>query len=44
MTSPLDSYTCSLDDLRFSDEAKARMADSLHASRSRKGCRGERAT
>ena len=31
MTSPLDSYTCSLDDLRFSDEAKARMTDSLRA-------------
>lgn len=31
MTSPLDSYSCSLDDLRFSDETKARMADSLRA-------------
>lgn len=29
MTSPLDSYTRSMDGLRFSDEAKARMAETL---------------
>lgn len=29
MTSPLDSYTASLDGLRFSDEAKARMVETL---------------
>ena len=29
MTSPLDSYTRSMDDLRFSDEAKARMTEGL---------------
>lgn len=29
MTSPLDSYTSSLDELRFPDEAKARMAANL---------------
>lgn len=29
MTSPLDSYTASMDDLRFSDEAKARMVEAL---------------
>lgn len=32
MTSPLDSYTASLDGLRFSDEAKARMVESLRAA------------
>ncbi|HBO61707.1 MAG TPA: hypothetical protein DD645_03340, partial [Olsenella sp.] len=32
MTSPLDSYTASMGDLHFSDEAKARMADSLRAA------------
>ncbi len=29
MTSPLDSYTASMDGLRFSDEAKARMVEAL---------------
>lgn len=29
MTSPLDSYTASMDDMRFSDEAKARMVEAL---------------
>ncbi|HJA29399.1 MAG TPA: DUF4179 domain-containing protein [Candidatus Olsenella pullicola] len=29
MTSPLDSYTASMDVLRFSDEAKARLAEAL---------------
>lgn len=29
MTSPLDSYTASMDDLCFSDEAKARMVEAL---------------
>ena len=29
MTSPLDSYTASMDGLRFSDEAKARLAEAL---------------
>ena len=32
MTSPLDSYTASMGDLHFSDEAKARMAESLRAA------------
>ena len=32
MTSPLDSYTASMDSLHFSDEAKARMAESLRAA------------
>ena len=32
MTSPLDSYTASLDGLRFPDEAKVRMAESLRAA------------
>ena len=31
MTSPLDSYTASMGDLHFSDEAKVRMAESLRA-------------
>lgn len=29
MTSPLDSYTASMDSLRFSDEAKSRMSENL---------------
>lgn len=37
MTSPLDSYTRSMDDLRFSDEAKARMAEGLRAAAAAKG-------
>lgn len=37
MTSPLDSYTRSMDDLRFSDEAKARMAEGLRAVAAAKG-------
>ena len=32
MTSPLDSYTASMGDLHFSDEAKARMAEILRAA------------
>lgn len=32
MTSPLDSYTASMDGLHFSDEAKARMTESLRAA------------
>lgn len=32
MTSPLDSYTASMDSLHFSDEAKVRMAESLRAA------------
>ena len=32
MTFPLDSYTASMGDLHFSDEAKARMAESLRAA------------
>ena len=32
MTSPLDSYTASMDSLRFSDAAKARMVDGLRAA------------
>lgn len=32
MTSPLDSYTASMGDLHFSDEAKVRMAESLRAA------------
>ena len=32
MTSPLDSYTASMGDLHFSDEAKARIAESLRAA------------
>ena len=32
MTSPLDSYTASMDSLRFSDAAKARMVESLRAT------------
>ena len=37
MTSPLDSYTRSMDDLRFSDEAKARMVEGLRAAAAAKG-------
>ena len=32
MTSPLDSYTASMGDLHFSDEAKARMTEGLRAA------------
>ena len=32
MTSPLDSYTASMDGLHFSDEAKARMTEGLRAA------------
>ena len=32
MTSPLDSYTQSMDELRFSDETKARMTERLRAA------------
>lgn len=37
MTSPLDSYTASMDGLHFSDEAKARMAEGLRAAAAAKG-------
>ncbi|MBE5024103.1 DUF4179 domain-containing protein [Olsenella sp. DSM 107455] len=37
MTSPLDSYTRSMDGLHFSDEAKARMAEGLRAAAAAKG-------
>ena len=37
MTSPLDSYTTSMDRLRFPDEAKARMAEGLRAAAAAKG-------
>ena len=33
MTSPLDSYTRSMDGLRFSDEAKARMVEVLREAK-----------
>ena len=39
MSSPLDSYTSSLDELRFSDEAKARMVDGLRAVASERQAR-----
>lgn len=35
MTSPLDSYRASLDNLRFDDEAKARMVSALEAAAAR---------
>ena len=37
MTSPLDSYTASMDGLHFSDEAKARMTEGLRAAAAAKG-------
>lgn len=43
MSSPLDSYTSSLDELRFSDEAKARMADGLRAVACERDARSGRA-
>lgn len=37
MTSPLDGYTRSMGDLRFSDEAKARMTEGLRAAAAARG-------
>ena len=37
MTSPLDSYTTSMDRLRFPDETKARMTEGLRAAAVAKG-------